>query len=309
MGEGSLRAYYRLRAGGKKYVVMVGPDGFENMKFFTLGLAFNNMGFAFPKLYDLDPTLRFVIMDDLGDARLDRIEELGIDPFTIYPKVAGALALFHNKALKSLWRRNLPSPDHYSLDFSIIKEFNYFLDGLDLIGFPYESDTKLHLEGLMFSLFQFSYSKKKNVLIHRDFQSRNIMIIDDEPYFLDWQGVMAGPFQYDLASLIYDPYVTLPEELTDCILSAYARRSDLKLNIDELRTEVMVFGAKRLFQAFGAYANLSQKLGKNQFTPFMKVAAERLNKIFSLKLFFPFQRLSEMVRRLDAFLKVDPWLL
>jgi aminoglycoside/choline kinase family phosphotransferase len=181
------------------------------------------------------------------------------------------------------------------------------LDGLGLIGFPYEMDRRLRLEGVMYTLYQYAYSKEKMVMIHRDFQSRNIMIVDGSPYFLDWQGAMLGPFQYDLASLIYDPYVNVSEELAEKILISYVKHSDLKLDMDKLRSDIMVFGGMRLFQAFGAYANLSHNLGKVEFAPFMKIAAERLHRIFSNKRFFPFQRLSETVRRLDAFFRVDSW--
>jgi aminoglycoside/choline kinase family phosphotransferase len=71
--EASQRRHYRLKSGNTKYVVMAGTDTTENLKFFSLGLVFNNLSLPFPRMYDIDPSMRFVIMDDLGDCRLDKI--------------------------------------------------------------------------------------------------------------------------------------------------------------------------------------------------------------------------------------------
>lgn len=116
---------------------------------------------------------------------------------------------------------------------------------------------------------------KPRVLVHRDLQSQNVMVRDGEVTLIDFQGMRAGLAGYDVASLLYDPYVALSPEERDELSAVYAGlagRTDRAAWEDELRA----CARQRLMQALGAYGFLGRVKGKTSFLRHIPVAAERL---------------------------------
>lgn len=114
-------------------------------------------------------------------------------------------------------------------------------------------------------------------LVHRDFQSQNILVRDDTTWLIDYQGARPGLAEYDVASLLLDPYVNLTEAERESLLRWYASHVSKKFSV--LRENYLLCAAQRLMQAIGAYANLSRKLGKPQFAQHIPVALERLRTV------------------------------
>ncbi len=113
------------------------------------------------------------------------------------------------------------------------------------------------------------------VLIHRDFQSQNVMVRHGRVTLIDFQGMRAGLAGYDLASLVYDPYVPMtPEEMEELsnVYASLVGRSDRETWGQEMRAA----GRQRLMQALGAYGFLGQVQGKPSFLEHIPAAAERL---------------------------------
>ena len=114
-------------------------------------------------------------------------------------------------------------------------------------------------------------------LVHRDFQSQNIIIREGDAWLIDYQGVRPGLAEYDLASLLLDPYVNLAEVERESLLQWYALHTNRAL--PALRETYFLCAAQRLMQALGAYANLSRNLGKAHFEQHIPVAVERLRAV------------------------------
>ena len=116
---------------------------------------------------------------------------------------------------------------------------------------------------------------RPRVVVHRDLQSQNVMVHDREVTLIDFQGMRAGLAGYDVASLLYDPYVPLtPDERGELsgLYAGLAGRRDAEDWNEELRA-----GARqRLMQALGAYGFLGRVKGKSAFLQHIPVAAERL---------------------------------
>ena len=116
---------------------------------------------------------------------------------------------------------------------------------------------------------------RPRVLVHRDFQSQNVMVKDGQVTLIDFQGMRAGLAGYDVASLLYDPYVALSAEergeLSD-IYAALAGRQDS----DVWQAELEACARQRLMQALGAYGFLGVQKGKPAFLQYIPVASERL---------------------------------
>jgi aminoglycoside/choline kinase family phosphotransferase len=114
-------------------------------------------------------------------------------------------------------------------------------------------------------------------LVHRDFQSQNVIIREGDAWLIDYQGVRPGLAEYDLASLLLDPYVNLTDAERDELLHWYAHHTSRDL--DAIRETYFLCAAQRLMQAIGAYANLSRKLGKTSFEQHIPVALQRLRTV------------------------------
>jgi aminoglycoside/choline kinase family phosphotransferase len=114
-------------------------------------------------------------------------------------------------------------------------------------------------------------------LVHRDFQSQNVIIRNGGAWLIDYQGVRPGLAEYDLASLLLDPYVDLSESEREEMLQWYAWHAGR--NLVELRERYWLCAAQRLMQALGAYANLSRNLNKPHFEEHIPVAVERLRAV------------------------------
>ena len=122
------------------------------------------------------------------------------------------------------------------------------------------------------------------VVIHRDFQSENILLTSAGVRFVDFQGARRGPAGYDLASLLYDPYVAaLDEDLTARLCAGYGALAAGPFEPHDL----WLCAAQRLMQALGAYANLSLHRGKERYRLFIPVALARLTRVLRRLPAFP----------------------
>jgi aminoglycoside/choline kinase family phosphotransferase len=114
------------------------------------------------------------------------------------------------------------------------------------------------------------------VCIHRDFQSENILLQDRRVRFVDFQGARLGPAGYDLASLLYDPYVNcLDAARIEDLLQHYRATSPHELSDEAFRT----CAVQRLMQALGAYGNLSIHKGKEWYRAYVPIALKRLTGV------------------------------
>jgi hypothetical protein len=119
--------------------------------------------------------------------------------------------------------------------------------------------------------------------MHRDFQSQNILIRGEEACFIDFQGMRLGLPEYDLASLLCDPYVTVPVPEVERLLGCYREiRSGLghPVRVDYPRI-FWQCAVQRLMQALGAYGNLSLHCGKPAFRSHVTPALLRLKEALS----------------------------
>jgi N-acetylmuramate 1-kinase len=112
-------------------------------------------------------------------------------------------------------------------------------------------------------------------LVHRDFQSQNLMIKDDKVWLIDFQGLRRGRQEYDLASLIFDPYLDHTAEEREALF-------DLWEDISDERPESTLFNqcaAQRLMQALGAYGNIVKNRGDDWYRPHIATAARLLGVV------------------------------
>ncbi|MDR1546065.1 MAG: phosphotransferase, partial [Deltaproteobacteria bacterium] len=121
--------------------------------------------------------------------------------------------------------------------------------------------------------------EERPALIHRDFQSRNVMLHQGRCRFVDWQGARLGPPAYDLASLLWDPYVELSEAERSAVLEAYLQARRRRPDQGRFEASLKAAGVMRLMQASAAYVHLTKLRGRPQFAPYLAPALSRLGAL------------------------------
>jgi hypothetical protein len=142
-----------------------------------------------------------------------------------------------------------PSFDRQSITWDL-NYFKYYF--LRLAGIPFNEQA---LEDDFSRLAKFLLSAKRDYFLYRDFQSRNIMLRDGKPFFVDYQGGRKGALQYDVASLLYDAKADLPPELRQQLLDHYLESlaGFVKLEREAFMQYYYAYVYVRIMQALGAY--------------------------------------------------------
>ncbi|MEM7602684.1 MAG: phosphotransferase, partial [Verrucomicrobiota bacterium] len=142
-----------------------------------------------------------------------------------------------------------------------------------------------------------SLAKLPRTLLHRDFQSTNVMMIQGDAFLIDYQGLRWGLPEYDLASLVYDPYTEFAVDEREHLVDYYfALCQDLESDLSEeqFRERLSQCAMQRLMQALGAYGFLSEVKGKREFLDHVPTAQSRLLEIVESAT--GFDQLAEVLR-------------
>jgi len=256
---GSGRAIFRLSGGGFSAIGIVYSVREENVAFLEFSRHFRRHGLPVPEILAEDLSQGAYLEEDLGDTTL--FEFLGknrdgdvIAPPAIeaYYKVVAALPRFQVEAGRDLnYKVCYPrsSFDRQSIAWDL-NYFKYYF--LRLAGVPFNEQA---LEDDFGRLTKFLLSAQHDYFLYRDFQSRNVMLHDGQPHFLDYQGGRKGALQYDIASLLYDGKADLPPQLRLELLDHYLNCLSAFINVDRdaFMEHYYAYVYVRILQALGAY--------------------------------------------------------
>jgi len=257
--DGSGRRYWRLRGGGRTAVGVHGPDAAENRAFLVFSRHFRVSGLPVAEIYAEDASQGIYLQEDLGDqtlfAFLTEHRKSGLFPnaaIALYEKVVEQLPRFQIEAGRTLdYGVCYPRPSFDAR--SILWDLNYFkYYFLRLAGIPFHEQE---LEDDFQRFTAFLLEAGQDWFMYRDFQSRNIMIRADEPWFIDYQGGRHGPLQYDIASLLYDAKADIPPEVRDHLLGRYldAATAIAPISREQFLRYYPAYVYVRIMQAMGAY--------------------------------------------------------
>ncbi len=285
IGSGSQRRYYRLRAPEVSVIGTIGTDNKENKAFIEFSKHFKNMGLNVPEVFIHSADLKCYIQEDFGDEDLLGILNSSRDGAHIPQPVME----LYQKSIIELIRLQIDGDEglDYYLCFprrvfdrtSIMWDLNYFKYYFLKMTLP-EIDEDA-LENEFSELCDFLLSAPKKYFMYRDFQARNIIIKDDVPYFIDFQGGRKGPLQYDIASLLYQAKANIPDEQKARLLDYYISNLNNKINYPESEFKYYYEGFViiRILQTLGAYGlrGLIQK--KEHFIESIPSALSNFQKI------------------------------
>lgn len=257
---GSNRAYYRLSNSGVSVVGCIGTSVEENNAFIYIARHFSEKKLPVPRIISVSTDGFAYLQEDLGNDSLFSLITNG-------RKLGGK----YNKEEIELLRTTISQLPH--LQFRGAEDFDYdncfqckVMDAtcvmFDLNYFKYcflkLADVyfdEFHLEQDFRELSNFITSFETNTFLYRDFQARNVMIVDGLPHFIDFQGGRCGPFYYDVASFLWQASSCFDVSLRDILIDEYLKALSeyVEISKEEFVANLKYFVLFRTLQVLGAY--------------------------------------------------------
>ncbi len=281
--SGSDRLYFRLANRNATALGAYHPNPYENKAFQEFTRHFLAQGMPVPEIYISGNDPAYYLLQDLGDTSLfSLLEQTGPDG-----KLADETSHYYKESLEQLARFQLIAGKGLDYSFcyprrsfdrqSMQWDLNYFkYNFLKLAGIPFEEQA---LEEDFNTLIRFLEEAGSDYFMYRDFQARNIMIHNNKPYFIDYQGGRKGPIQYDVASLLFQVRAGLPADVREKLLAHYMNAAAQLSTFDQkdFLRHYYGFVLLRLLQVLGAYGYRGLFEKKEHFILSIPYATSNLN--------------------------------
>ena len=287
VGHASKRERWRMW--GSKAPPVIGvynPDAGENRAFIGFTRTFLDLKLPVPQVYfESDDQLTYLEQDLGGTTLLDAISAANLSAaeresrlLRLYSEVLRILPHFQIEGAKSVDFNLCYQGRHFDLaamqaDLKLC--FDSFIR-LKLPKFDQQTLSK-ELESFVAALA----AEPSEYFMYRDFQARNIMLLNDQPYFIDYQSGRKGPLQYDLASLLFQSRANIPQATREALLEMYLAEAGKFTPIDAVRFKrtLPAFAVLRVLQALGAYGRAGLLEGKQYFVQSIPFALTTLREL------------------------------
>ena len=257
--SGSYRQYCRLKNNDQIAIAAYNHDAKENIAFLAFTKHFYKKGLPVPELLAADEANNIYLLEDLGDTTLfswlsekRQEQEFSEEIISVYKKIIDFLPQFQVVASKDMDYALCYPRDHFDKQSMLwdLSYFKYYFLKLAKISFD---EQKLEDDFQAFS--DFLLTTNCNYFLYRDFQSRNIMLKNGHPFFIDYQGGRKGALQYDIASLLYDAKADIPQETRTALLGYYIEVLGKYVSVNPKEFTFYYYGYAliRIMQALGAY--------------------------------------------------------
>lgn len=283
--NGSNRRYWRLASNDFKCIAAFNDDVRENEAFIYYSRTLLAKGIRVPEVYAVSDDRRIYLQQDLGDTTLytylyDRRRNGGgfdSNVLALYEQVLTDLAHIQLAGRDMDFSFAYPRAefDRQSMQWDL-NYFKYYFLKLKYLPF----DEQL-LERDFQTLIDYLLSADCNYFLYRDFQSRNIMLHESQPYYIDFQGGRRGAAQYDVASLLYSAKSDLPEPIRQHLISHYIRTLSHLQPIDQQQflNHFYAYVLIRIMQAMGAYGYRGYFERKDYFLQSIPLAVNNLRLV------------------------------
>jgi aminoglycoside/choline kinase family phosphotransferase len=271
-GDASTRRYFRLIEPGRTLVLALYPEPFvpEEMPFLGVRALLHGWGLPVPEVVDLDGPRGIMVLEDLGDRTLQEVlrETSAAGRDALYREALHQLAVLQRESTRGAQRAPC-----FQIAFDIEKlswELHYFLkhfvEGLRGADLTAEDRSTLSesIHGLAGEIASWP-----RVLCHRDFHSRNLMRQAERLVWIDFQDARMGPATYDLASLLRDSYVDLPEDAVAILAEEFRQKAapGESREIFDRRFELM--SLQRNLKALGTFGYMATVRGNDVYLPYI----------------------------------------
>ena len=286
-GDGSTRTFWRIGDPKSEFSCIAmenaPTDDFsrrENAAYLNIGRHLRDKGLPLPEIYRFDLDKGWFIMEDFGEVSLQTACERAKERVSLYAPVVEILFQQQTRGSEGFDTALTCQTETYDRQVMRRYEVDYFKEAFlgTYLGFRKEWPE---LEGSFQHLIEEASKAESEFFLHRDFQSRNIMITDKKIGILDWQGGRLGPLAYDLASLLVDPYTRLPvpemEEIYTLYLQLLRRKHPHRLA--SFQESFPYLAIQRNLQILGAFSFLSRVRGKTYFEAYIPGALRSLRHL------------------------------
>ena len=304
-GDGSDRLFFRLHLPNCPPLLAIIASPFfdkgliEAKSTFRIGTHLFDKGVPVPEIFGFEPRDGAVLCADLGDMHLQQI--------TCGPGGFKEAEKFYCQAIDALVELQVEGKENFDLRFCwdtpyydeklmLDRESGYFYRSfcLDFMGMiPDDPCITLEFQ----KMAQKVSREPRSYLLHRDYQSRNLMVHEEKVYIIDFQGARMGPLGYDLASLLIDPYAGLTASQQEKMYLYYIECISQKIAFDpeQFYEGYVQLALQRNLQILGAFAFLSQIKGKNFFKKFILPAVYSLSTLLDRLPGMPYPCLTRLV--------------
>ena len=303
--SGSNRRYFRLTGGNLSIVGVIGTNKAENNAFVSISRHFIEKGIRVPRVLAVSEDGMRYIQEDLGDDMLYNMVAQGRDS-GVYSSYERALLVKTIEQLPKIqfrggegmdWKVCFPEPAFN--ERMVMFDLNYFkycflkATGLDFDEVRLQEDFERLRDDLMGDMGE--------TFMYRDFQARNVMVKDGEPYFIDFQGCRRGPVYYDVASFVWQARSRFPEDLRNELVEAYLRalKGYTQVDEEEFHTRLRLFVLFRTIQVLGAYGFRGFFEKKPHFLASVPYALSNLRKLLKTP-FSDYPYLNEVLTKLTT---------
>lgn len=285
--SGSNRLYFRIQLANQTTLIGVyNSDLRENEAFFRLSDTFLQKNIDVPEVLSIDQNRQYYLLNDLGDESLyswlvshREGKKIGEKVWHYYKQVLQALPQIQKTGREMDFSHCYPREafDRQSMQWDL-NYFKYYFLKLAQIEF----DEQL-LENDFHTFIDFLLEADDNYFLYRDFQSRNIMLHQDRPFFIDYQGGRKGALQYDVASLLYDGKADILPEERNLLLQIYLDEAEKIIKIDRAKFLRYFDGFVliRIMQAMGTYGFRGYYEKKSHFLLSIPYAVRNINYLLS----------------------------
>ncbi len=290
-GDASNRRYYRVTVAHVldtvSYIVMelAAPEAFKQseekvtqnaapaeLPFVNIHRSLAAAHINVPAVYRYDAERGLLLLEDLGDLTLERAASTAApEPLrALYRHAVDELVRLHDAGTRRLEPGCIARRRSFDVPL-LLWEFNHFVEFALESQRPLRAPDRRVLEQT-FSAIAHELAALPQVLTHRDFHSRNLMVQGEQIRVLDFQDALMGPRVYDLASLLRDSYVTLPEAVIVESIARYLEASGLPRSVADgaaFRRLFDLMSIQRNLKAAGRFHHIDQVKHNNRFLQYV----------------------------------------
>jgi N-acetylmuramate 1-kinase len=286
-GDGSKRVFWRITSSVSepRFIAMANPPNDdasrrENFSYLMIGKHLHQKGIPVPGIYAHDLKNGWFVMEDMGSTSLQDVVSSNKGHFPIYEKLLEHLLRLQIAGANNFDPAWCNQTERYDRHVMIKYEANYFRDAFLHRYLGLKSQWP-ELEASFNHLAKTASNADNTFLLHRDFQSRNIMLCKGNIGIIDWQGARLGPLGYDLASLIIDPYSDLPTREKESLYDTYLLMiKEYKAEwIESFKRYYPHLAIQRNLQILGAFSYLTKTMKKPYFETYIPTALRTLHDL------------------------------
>jgi N-acetylmuramate 1-kinase len=303
--DGSMRRFWRVLPKGSErtFIAVMNepvdvPAGRENFAYLMIGRHLRGRGLPIPQIHASDIDRGWFIVEDLGSVNLQDVASFNKDRMPFYERVVEVLFRLQTEGAKGFMPSWTCQTEKYDLTVMRRYESEYFKEAFlhTYLGMKREwPELELPLDHLAAK----ASLAEAGFFLHRDFQSRNIMVLEERIGILDWQGGRLGPLGYDLASLLIDPYANLSREEKTMVYGKYLELLSERFpeKVEAFKKSFPYLALQRNLQILGAFSFLSRVREKKHFERYIVPAVVTLR---DLLMDLEDERLSQLTELIEA---------